>query len=234
MGLPLPPVPYLERRVIRPRSGKVLRPPPGSPAFFCDAFQGGSSEPLFRPASLFYVEAYGFSSGPNPEPPFDPVVQRVCSHWASCATRHLVSGGVLRGRSTCGSVGWIQRWRRAGGRSGRFSARLFPLPRGWLTPLDSSGGRMEYSAIPTAATALRFCARGHLLPLVAVGGCWWLLVAVHVVVRPLRLCRGATAECVRPRRSPPGRKPPDGLAMVSGWGALIAGCPACRLVWQFR
>ena len=60
-----------------------------------------------------------------------------------------------------------------------FSALLFPLLRGRLTPLDSSGGGMEYSVIPTAATAPRFCARGHLLPHVAVYGRSWLLVAVH-------------------------------------------------------
>lgn len=76
-------------------------------------------------------------------------------------------------------MGWRTWWRGAGKPDGGFSARLFPLPRGWLTPLDSSGGRMEYLEIPTAATALRFCARGYLLPHVAVHGRSWLLVAVH-------------------------------------------------------
>ena len=76
-----------------------------------------------------------------------------------------------------------------------FSARLFPLLRGRLTPLDSSGDRMEYSEIPIAATAPRFCARGHLLPHVAVHGRSWLLVAVHGIVRPLRLCRSDGCLC---------------------------------------
>ena len=130
-------------------------------------------------------------------------------------------------------MGWIHRWRRAGGRSGRFSARLFPLPRGWLTPLDSSGGRMEYSEIPTAATALRFCARGHLLPHVAVHGRSWLLVAVggrsccSSSALALPGCDGfvCTTQAFATRSEAAGW-----LAMVSGWGALIAGCPACRLV----
>ncbi len=184
MGLPSPPVPYLGRRVIRPRSGKVLRPPPGSPAFFCDAFQGGSLEPHFYGASQFYDETYGFSSGPVSEPRFDPTDQRVCSHWASCASRHLVSGDSAggehlwdRGMDTTVASCWGARW--------GFSARLFPLLRGWLPPLDSSGGRMEYSVIPTAATAPRFCARGSS----------WLFMAVHVVVRPLRLCRSDGCLC---------------------------------------
>ena len=92
-------------------------------------------------------------------------------------------------------MGWIQRWRRAGGRDEGFSARLFPLFRGWLPPLDSSGGGMEYSVIPTAATAPWFCARGCSWLFMAVHGCSWPLIAVHGVVRPLRPCRSAGCLC---------------------------------------
>ena len=210
MGLPSPPVPYLGRRVIRPRSGKVLRPPPGSPAFFCDAFQSGSLEPHFHNASPFYGEAYGFSSGPISKPPFDPTDQRVCSHWASCASRHLVPGDSagaehLRERGMDTTVASCR------GAQWAFSARLFPLLRGRLTPLDSSGDRMEYSEIPIAATAPRFCARGHSWLVVACHGHSWLSMVVQGVARLLRLCRGATAARVQPRRWPSGRKLPDRL-----------------------
>jgi len=194
--------------------GKSSSPPARFSNFFCDAFQSGSLEPHFYGASPFYGEAYGFSSGPVSKPTFDPTNQRVCSHWASCASRHLVPGDSAgaehlreRGMDTTVASCW--------GAQRAFSARLFPLLRGRLTPLDSSGGGMEYSAIPTAATAPRFCARGHSCrrsSSLALPGC------------------DASAG-VQPRRWPSGRKPLDRLAMASGRGALSAKrLPACSRV----